>query len=243
VRHDAAVDSLARQRAAAVAVWKADAATRVRGDWTDLGGLCLHTTGIAVAHWNGAKLVTRAGMACLDEAGAWFADRGMPWGLLVPAELDHDHGLSLITEQPVMLRDLEDLDPVPDLQLRWDCAGDAAAVQSQAFGDALDLTTEFVLPKVTNPASAVVVAYDGGLPVATATVFCVEGVAAVFGVGTVEAARRRGLGAALTLAVLHEGRRRGCDLAYLNPSPLGYGVYARLGFTDAPPWRVYQPPG
>jgi predicted acetyltransferase len=69
----------------------------------------------------------------------------------------------------------------------------------------------------------------------------VEGVVAVFGVGTLPAHRRRGLGRAVTLAVLHEGRRRGADLAYLNPTDSGEPVYRALGFTDAPGWAVWTP--
>ena len=76
-------------------------------------------------------------------------------------------------------------------------------------------------------------------PAATATLVTVDGVAAVYGVGTPSRHRRQGYGTAVTLAVLHEGRRRGCDLAFLNPSDLGRGVYAALGFTDAPPWHVF----
>ena len=54
--------ALERQRAATVAVWKADVATRPRGDWADLGGLAVHTTGIAVPYWNGAYLTAPRGL-------------------------------------------------------------------------------------------------------------------------------------------------------------------------------------
>jgi len=67
-----------------------------------------------------------------------------------------------------------------------------------------------------------------------------EGVAAVYGVGTLMSYRGRGLGRAVTLAVLHVAARRGCDLAFLNPSDLGYGVYRSLGFEDVPGWRVHM---
>jgi len=237
------MDHLARQRAATVAVWKADVATRVNGDWADLGGLAVHTTGLAVPHWNGAHLTTAAGRAQLPRAEQWFAERSMPWGLLVPHELDaglDTDGLQHVTDQAVMLRSLEGLDPVPDLSLRWDAADDAAAVQAEAFGDTFSVAMQFVTPKLSNAACAVVVGYDKNRPVTTATLFSVDGVAAVYGVATVDSHRRQGRGAAATLAVLHEGRRRGCDLAFLNPSDLGYGVYARLGFADAPGWRVYR---
>jgi ribosomal protein S18 acetylase RimI-like enzyme len=237
------VDELARQRRAAVAAWRADVAVRPGGAWQDLGGLVVHTTGIPLRHWNGAHVTSAAGLARLPDAQAWFSSRAMPWGVLVPAELDLDPGTRLINEQPVMLRSLADLPAGSDLDVRWDDGEAAAAVQADGFGDPLDTTRDFVLPKLVNSACAVVVAYEAGRPLATATLMAVDGVAAVFGVATLPGARRRGLGRAVTLAVLHEGRRRGCDLAYLNPSPLGYGVYAALGFTDAPPWRVHGASG
>ncbi|MFN2537483.1 MAG: GNAT family N-acetyltransferase [Mycobacteriales bacterium] len=230
------LDALARQRAATASVWRADIATRPRGDWAQLRDLVLHTTGIPVRHWNGAHVTGQE--PDLPAARSWFAQRGMPWAYLVPEELPFAPPTELLTEQRVMLRNLEDLPPMPELELRWDDGHGAAAVQEQAFGD--ELAREFVLPKLVNEACAVVTAYDGG-PVSTATLVAVDGVAAVYGVGTLPTYRGRGLGRAVTLAVLHEGRRRGCDLAFLNPSELGYRVYAGLGFVDAPGWRVHAP--
>src|SRR5205823_2338112 len=106
VGHDAPMTPLARQRAATVAVWRADVATRPHGDWADLGGLAVHTTGIAIRHWNGAHATTADGLGRMQQAAKWFAARAMPWAVLVPAELYADPGTPLITEQPVMLREL-----------------------------------------------------------------------------------------------------------------------------------------
>lgn len=228
---------LARQRRATVEVWRADAATRPGGDWADLGGLAVHTTGIAVPYWNGAHLTAPEGLSRVPEARAWFAERGMPWGLLVPSELELPVPMTHVVDQRVMLRDLADLPAVPDLELRWGHSPDVLHVQQDAFGD--DDLEGFLTRKADLAGCAIVTAYDAGTPVATARVICTEGVAAVYGVGTLTPQRRRGLGAAVTVAALHEGLRRGCDLACLNPSDLGYGLYAGLGFSDAPPWRVY----
>jgi GNAT superfamily N-acetyltransferase len=229
---------LERQRAATVAVWRADATIRPRGDWADLGGLAVHTTGIAVPYWNGAYLTAPLGLDRLVDAADWFKARDMPWGLLVPSELGLDVPLPYLAHQRVMLRDLTELPDVPELDLRWGHSEDVLRVQEEAFGD--DDLAGFLSLKASLPGCAIVTAYDGGAPVATARVICVDGVAGVYGVGTVSSHRRRGLGAAVTLAVLHEGVHRGCDLAFLNPSDEGYGVYAALGFTDAPGWSVYR---
>jgi GNAT superfamily N-acetyltransferase len=235
------METLARHSLANVAVWRADAQARPQGAWAKLDGLALHSTGIPERHWNGAILTSYSGLAQLAEAGEWFAQRHLPWGLLIPSDFDGvPPGLLHVVDQPVMLRELTDLAPVPSMELRWDAGEDASLVQAGAFGVDAHLAREFVLPKLQSPVGAVVVGYDAGLPVTTATLFAVDGVAAVYGVGTSESHRRKGLGAAITLAVLHEAVRRGCDLAFLNPSDSGYGVYRRLGFRDAAPNRIYR---
>ena len=220
-------------------MWQEDAAARQGGDWADLGGMAVHTTGIPVRHWNGAHLTDASGLAHLDAVEAWFAARGMPWGVLVPADEDAQPELPFITEQRVMLRALAALPGLPPYRMSWDAAEDAAVVQAAAFGDALEETRAFVTPKLTSAACGVVTLYDGELAVSTATLVVADGVCAVFGVATLPSHQRRGFGRAATLAVLHEGVRRGCDLAYLNPSESGNPVYRALGFTDAPGFRVY----
>ena len=233
------MDALARQRLATVEVWRADVASRPDGDWASLPDLAVFTTGIAVQHWNGAHVTGPS--PDLAAAASWFAARGMPWAVLVAEESGYDPGTPLVTTQPVMLRALDELPELSEVELWWDDGDGAVAVQQEAFED--ERAAELVLPKLRNAACALVTAYDDGAPVSTATLVVAGGVAAVFGVGTVLSHRGRGLGRAVTLAVLHEAVRRGCDLAYLNPSEQGHGVYARLGFTDAPGWRVHLPPG
>lgn len=237
------MEALARHSRANVAVWRADAQARQGGDWAQLDGLALHCTGIAQRQWNGAILTAQTGLTQLPEATSWFAQRKVPWGLLIPSDFDGaPPGLVHVLDQPVMLRPTAELDPPPDLELRWDAGEDASAVQADAFDFDVADAREFVLPKLRSPVGAVVVAYDAGRPVATATVFMGEGVAAVYGVGTVSSERRKGFGSAVTLAALHEGARRGCELSFLNPSTSGYGVYRRLGFEDAAPNRIYRLP-
>jgi GNAT superfamily N-acetyltransferase len=69
-----------------------------------------------------------------------------------------------------------------------------------------------------------------GEPVATATSFFGAGVMGTYFVFTIEHARRRGIGAGITLAALREAR----DLGYgvLGSSEMGYPVYRRLGFEE-----------
>lgn len=56
------------------------------------------------------------------------------------------------------------------------------------------------------------------------------GVAGIYSVGVVPAARNRGIGVAVTLAVCELARQLGCRHALLNSTEMGERVYGRIGF-------------
>jgi ribosomal protein S18 acetylase RimI-like enzyme len=68
-----------------------------------------------------------------------------------------------------------------------------------------------------------------------------DGVLGVFGIATVPAFRRRGVAAALTSRLI-EDLASGADLAVLQSSRLGFGVYERLGFREMSTWEVWAQP-
>lgn len=80
-----------------------------------------------------------------------------------------------------------------------------------------------------------------GEPVATASLVTAGGAAGIYNVTTVEAARGRGIGAAMTVAAARHGASRGLTLATLQASTMGRPVYERIGFEfvcDLVPYRV-----
>jgi uncharacterized protein YndB with AHSA1/START domain len=80
----------------------------------------------------------------------------------------------------------------------------------------------------------------GDQPVATATLLLAAGVAGVYFVLTAPEARRQGIGRAITLAALHEGRGLGFHVGVLGASPMGLPIYRRLGFQDYCHIAVYE---
>ncbi len=68
--------------------------------------------------------------------------------------------------------------------------------------------------------------------VAAAIAIAHDGDCGIFNVSTFEKARRRGLGAAMTLRLLRDGAGRGCTTASLQPTEIAERVYAAAGFPD-----------
>lgn len=76
----------------------------------------------------------------------------------------------------------------------------------------------------------ILVARLDGENVAASMAYDQDGDCGIFNVGTLEPARRHGLGTALTALHLHQARDRGCTTASLQSTEIAEGVYASAGF-------------
>lgn len=76
------------------------------------------------------------------------------------------------------------------------------------------------------------VGYLNGEPVASSSVFYLSGVAGIYNVVTLEQARGKGIGQAMTHFPTFQAKLKGYESAILHSSELGHNVYKKLGFKD-----------
>ncbi|MFX1600497.1 MAG: GNAT family N-acetyltransferase [Promethearchaeota archaeon] len=87
----------------------------------------------------------------------------------------------------------------------------------------------FILLKDKASASAFLAYYDGN-PVASSLVLYKAGVAGIHLVTTLEEARGKGIGTAITLAPLNEAKNLGYETAILHSTEMGLNMYKKMGF-------------
>jgi ribosomal protein S18 acetylase RimI-like enzyme len=85
---------------------------------------------------------------------------------------------------------------------------------------------------------AAFLAYLDGEPTAIAMTIASGGVAGIYWVGTLEAARGRGLGRAVTEAATNAGFALGAELASLQASPMGRPIYEAMGYETIFEYRM-----
>jgi GNAT superfamily N-acetyltransferase len=185
----------------------------------------------------------------LDAARAFYAARGVRWGLRVPPELPWPHG-RLLFRRRLMAVQRAGFAPAPavaGLAVRQAGPDDLAAVlriDSTVFG--LDPTdnTRWLAPLLDAARADVALAALDGDPVATAYTLRSDGSAGpslyLAGVAVMAPARRRGIGATLSSWLLERGFAAGADFAHLNPdTDEAARIYERLGFVETAGLDVY----
>lgn len=193
----------------------------------------------------------------LVRATSWLSERGVPFWVIAPESVAHAVGAMSepagldpeATTMPGMaytpLADLptgeggeaDILAVTQPAQL-----GDFALVASEAFGAPLEAAgTLAPASTLDDERCSWFLAFLDGDPAACGQLFRTADVAGAYSIGVREGFRRRGLGAAITAAVLAAGRDAGCSVGVLQASPMGTPVYERMGFETVTQYHRFSP--
>lgn len=226
-------------------------------------GVALVASGLPIRLFNqvlieadgASSAVVAAAVTVLRARGAPFAvdlrrgvdDRYLP----LMAEL----GLVAMPERPWMpgmaihplSRDATWAQPAAGLEIRQATDGTGIADHVRAAADGFGAPVELMEAIVTEallgyPGATVYAGYADGVPVVSGLGIRTGRTIGVYNVATVEAARRRGYGAAMTMRIVDDGAAAGCDTAILQASGMGQSVYERLGFRTVVEYDGYVDP-
>ncbi len=98
---------------------------------------------------------------------------------------------------------------------------------------------EMGMPSDHRERSAAFLGRLDGRAVASSGLFASAGVVGLYSVGTLPAVRGRGLGRAMTVAALRDGRDRGYRIGVLQGKEMGVPIYRRLGFREVSRFEIY----
>jgi ribosomal protein S18 acetylase RimI-like enzyme len=228
------------------------------GEVRERAGLLIVATGLPVAMLNIA-FVTRPladAATLLREATVYFDGRGLPFLVRVRESVHEESeraaqalGLEYRDSIPGMV-----LYPIPDapperswLEVRrvndMPSLVQYAGVLAGGFGMPPELGRAFASPGMLSlPDVSLYTGFVDGEPVATSALFMSSHVAGVYNVATLDAYRRRGLGAAMTWHAVLDGAAAGCAMASLQASEMGKPVYEGMGFRVVTGYKTYARP-
>ncbi len=230
------------ERDSFVACYRALAEAAPTGAVREEDGSFAFVTGLRLPMFNGC-IVTDPDRVRPGAALAWLASSGHPFTVWTPGaptpEVDaalREHGLARQAEpypgmalHPVRASH----DPPPGLRVEPVDASRTAdfARVVVALGLGEETAEQLTSPSfVGRPDVDPFVGYLDGEPVGTSIAIDSAGAGGVVNVLTVEAARGRGVGTALTWAAAQVGVARGHDTVALQASPMGLPVYRSMGF-------------
>lgn len=216
------------------------------GGVRDLPGVRLMATGLPHPQWNNGDVDDPASVA-LDDVREWYARLGVPWGLRVPAGADWRHGRHLFRKR-LMGATPSSFRAAPaaaGLVVRPASGADLEAilaVDAVAFEEPPEVERPWLQLLIDHPDVTVALAGIDGAVVATGSVVRSDGSTGpagyVAGIAVEPAARRRGIGAAVTSWLM----RQAGDVAlwHLHPdTDAAARIYERLGFAEVEGFDIY----
>lgn len=220
--------------------------------WIETDEIVGVATGLPISFFSGIATTRLRDESGIDRAVSAFAPSGAPFRWWIspsaePANLAallqargfrhvYDAGgmvaaredVPLSRSSPVPIRQVTELREWAEVLMRvFDRPAHEAEVWMRAYETPL-------------PGWASFAAYEGSNVIATSSVLCAGDLAGIYHVATMPVARRRGIGAAITLEAMRFAFDRGAKHAVLQSSEMGVPVYRSLGFRDVAPLRLYE---
>jgi GNAT superfamily N-acetyltransferase len=226
------------------------------GEVVEVDGLLVSLSNLPASELNGTRVIREPDDAptALEAARAVFRGRGHPFfGIEIevgrhPAVEGaiRAAGLRRVDGWPTMAARIAALPPerVPDgvairEARRQEDLEAVRSVEVATFGTPRDIAERFVgLRMLEDDRVRVFTAWIDGEPVGEASAYLLHDTVGIYGVGVVESARRRGIGAALTLSAARAFEDR-TNIAWLQPSEMARTMYDDLGFRSVSDWEVW----
>ena len=217
----------------------------------EAGSVFTFVSGLPLSLFNGCIVTGPAEADEVAAALAWLAGHDLPFRAWVAPEVVSGllhvfaaRGLELEPEPyPGMV-----LNPVPAAPApaggvevaRIDAAGLDEFVQVSIDGGLpADLARRLTPPSfAADPAVQLFVGRLDGRAVGTSIAIQSRNASGIVAVATLPEARRRGVGAAVSWAAVSAGAEHGHDTTVLQSSPMGFPVYAAMGFRTVVPYAA-----
>lgn len=226
------------------------------GEVRELGGVFAFVTGLPLSLFNGCVVVKSTTPAQLETALGWVGARGLPHRAFIAPEFVaklndvlRAHGLRRdATPYPGMV-----LHPPPPELPPPSIGVTAVPVAESGLDEYLHVYVEGGLPSevvrrlfspslASDPDVRLFTGRLDGRPVGTALAIRSDDAGGVYAVGTLAAARGRGVGTALTWAAVEAGRAWGHDTIVLQSSEMGFSMYAAMGFRTVVSYTTFSRP-
>lgn len=240
-----------------IARWKAD------NEISEQDDLLLIVGGDSTPMTNSAIRVGDRALPPVDEAmdkiRNYFLNRNLGYSIHIRRHLDSDledrcrsekmaqisESPGMAIQKPIRTKDLPAGVTIQKIE-NQSGAADFASVTIDSY-QSLGMPKEtgkiiFETPeRFLRPCNHLVVAYLNEKPVSAAMIIFSHSIAGIYWVGTIESARKKGLGEACTAMVTNEAFRRGASLVILQASQFGEPIYRRLGFQEFTryPWYMH----
>jgi GNAT superfamily N-acetyltransferase len=223
------------------------------GDVRDEGGIFAFVSGHPVSLFNGCIVPEASTAVELEEAVAWVRERRVPYQVWIAENLVNELGAA--ADRAGLERDRVPypnmvLHPLPESAAPSSPGVTVALVGRDEFVDVSvelglrrDLAEAIYPPSfVDDPDVRLFVGRLDGRPVGYSIALRSGEVSGVYNVGVAAAARRRGVGTAVTWAAVEAGRSWGCDVVALQSTEMAFAMYEAMGFRTVVRYAVFTEP-